>query len=158
MKTIHILIGSFLLASAAAPALADEKSITVTSDVSISSSVGIKCTAMGSQFSIATKKHLEKRGWSVQLKASAEVPNKGDILRLEIVNAISSFDMISGYWTSTGIEAQLYRDGILVDTYRRVRESSGMLSDTINNSCDVLAKGVNALGKDVSKWVKSQEI
>ncbi|XPF93516.1 hypothetical protein ACM9HF_16030 [Colwellia sp. RE-S-Sl-9] len=159
MKTKNIVVGSVLLACNFY-AVANDKAINVSEvaqyydEKVIQSNIINECTQLGAQFSTSTKKYLEKNGWSVKLEPELDESNKEQTLQLEIVNASSSGNAFIGHRKSVSIEAKLYQDGKLVDSYRGMRNSSGGFAGGFKSSCSVLARCVNTLGNDVAKWLK----
>lgn len=164
MKIQHVIFSGVLLASSTC-VFAAEKSISVSDAATyydpriIPSNIRTECSELGNQFSTSTKSFLEKKGWSVQLVPNAgEETAEGIELKLLITNATSSGNAFVGHRKSVSIDAELYKDGKLLDTYSGTRDSGGGFGAGFKGSCAVLARCANALGKDVSKWLKKQDI
>lgn len=115
------------------------------------------CTALGSNFSKFTKKFLEKYGYSVTLKPELKKTDKGQNLILEITNASSAGNAFTGHRKSVSIEAVLYQDGKEIDKYSGSRDSGGGFGGGFKGSCSVLDRCVNALGKDIARWLKKRK-
>ena len=115
-----------------------------------------ECVDLGKQFSDSTQKQLTKRKWNVT--RSDETSESGYALELVIVNAVSAGNAFTGHKKSVSIEAKLFKDGELLDTYEGVRDSGGGFGAGFKSSCDVLQRCVNTLGKDVSKWLKRKKL
>ena len=115
-----------------------------------------KCDNLGKDFSNYTQNYLTKYKWDVQ---QAEVLSKEGLeLKLEIVDLSSIGNPFIGHYKSVEIEAMLYRDGELLDTYSNSKESRGGLIPSFQSSCDVLKMCVKSLGKDIAKWIKKKKI
>ena len=76
---------------------------------------------------------------------------------MKIVNATSRGNAYTGHHKSVSIEAELFENGQLVDTYTGSRNSTGGFAGRFKGSCSVLARCVNTLGNDVSKWLKKKQ-
>lgn len=141
---------------------ANDKIITLSNSATyydqkiIPSNIVSECSTLGSQLSQYTKESLEKDGWSVNLSGSPQDLSEGTQLKLMISNALSSGNAFIGHQKMVSIIAELYKDGKLVDTYTATRDSRGGFAGGFKNSCSVLERCVNTLGKDVSKWLKSK--
>ena len=115
-----------------------------------------ECKELGSQFSASTEKYLSKNSWEVT--RSNELPESGLSIELEITNALSGGNAFMGHQKSVTIEATLMKDGQEVNTFRGTRNSNGGFGAGFKSSCDILNRCVNTLGKDISKWLKKQDI
>jgi hypothetical protein len=57
---------------------------------------------------------------------------------------------------SLSIEASLYENGVLIDTYKGTRKSNGGMFGNFKGFCSVLDRSAKALANDVSKWLQKQ--
>ena len=143
-------------------AIADSKKITISDQAGyydekiIQSNIRSECVELGRQFSDSTNKYLAKNKWDVV--RSDELPSSGYGLELSITNALSAGNAWAGHRKSVSIEAKLYKDDELLDSYVGTRDSGGGFGAGFKSSCDVLKRCVNTLGKDVSKWLKKKNI
>lgn len=117
-----------------------------------------ECGDLGKQFSDATITAVKKDGWSVVTRTDLEPAQKGINLKLTIINAISSGGFFIGQRKSVSIEATLYKDGELINTFTSRRNSSGGAGGGFKGSCAILKRCVDTLGVDVSQWLKKQKI
>ncbi len=161
MKTsASFFCSSILLLSGAVHA--SDKDITLNSiapyyDLKIiPSNISSECKELGAQMAAATKVNLERDGWSVILTDESSIKNEGAQIKLIIMNAMSSGNAFMGHQKSVSINAELYREGKLVDTYVGTRGSGGGFGAGFKGSCQVLERCVTTLGKDVAKWLKTK--
>jgi hypothetical protein len=163
MKINKVLIACTLFATSLC-AIAGDKNITINSaahyhdEKVIQANVLAECKSLGSQFSVATKNALEKNGWTVNLSDNINKPINGTKLQLKITNAFSGRGALWGHKKSVAIEASLYKNNKLVDTFNATRNSNGGFGAGFKSSCDILQRCTNTLGKDVSQWMKKQNL
>lgn len=119
----------------------------------VASNIVNECTNLGSNFSSSTRTFLEKQGFSVTTASDLAEQTEGMSLKLTIVNAVSAGNAFMGHRKSVSIEAQLYKDGELLDTFTHTRNSSGGFGGGFKGSCAVLDRCVHTLGNDVAKWM-----
>ncbi len=117
----------------------------------------MECTELGKPFSASTKKYLEQKGWDVALNSDIDELKSGQKIKLKIVNAVSLGNAFTRHHKSVSVEAELFEDGKLVDTYTGNRSSNGGITGGFKSSCSILARCVNILGNDVSKWLKKKQ-
>jgi len=138
-----------------------EKSIVISESASyydekiIPPNIRQECVELGTQFSDSTQKFLTAKGW--QAEQAADLPESGLSLELTIVNAMSSGNAWSGHKKSVSMEAKLMKNGEVIDTFERQRDSNGGFGAGFKGSCAVLQRCVNALGKDVAKWMSKKK-
>lgn len=117
-----------------------------------------ECTNLGSKFSESTVAAIQSSGWSVIKQDNLDTSAPGISLKLTIVNAHSGGNAFLGHSKSVSVEAELYKDGKLLDTYAGMRNSNGGIGGGFKGSCAVLERCVHTLGKDVGKWLSKQKI
>ncbi|WP_444938114.1 hypothetical protein [Microbulbifer sp. JMSA002] len=120
----------------------------------IAANILSECPNLGSQFSNSTQKFLSKYGYYISSTSELNPQSEGYILKLSILNALSSGNAWLGHRKSVSIEAELYNNGKLVDSFTNTRNSSGGFGANFKNSCQVLQRCVHTLGNDVAKWMK----
>lgn len=164
MKLNKLLVGTALAVSSLCAQAAGSKSINISDTATyydekvIASNIKSECVELGSQFSASTKKFLESDGWSVNLNSDLDNVKDGTKLKLQITNATSSGNAFIGHNKSVSVEAKLYTNGKLVDTFTGSRNSSGGFAGGFKGSCSILARCVNTLGSDVSKWLSNKSL
>ncbi|SHF36545.1 hypothetical protein SAMN04487965_2044 [Microbulbifer donghaiensis] len=158
-KAALFLAGALLSASTLAQ---DDAAISINQKAEyydtkvIAPNIVRECTNLGYKFSDSTKKFLEKYGFSAALQPEQDLQTEGFNLKLSILNATSSGNAWSGHRKSVTIEAELYKDGELIDSFQNARNSSGGFGGGFKGSCDVLERCVHTLGNDVAKWIKKK--
>lgn len=124
----------------------------------IQANIRSECANLGDQLAASTTTAIQKSGWSVVKQANLETAAPGINLKLTIINAHSGGNAFLGHQKSVSIEAELYKDGKLVNTYAGTRNSSGGFGGGFKGSCAILERCVSTLGKDVDAWLKNQKI
>lgn len=124
----------------------------------IQANIKSECANLGDQFSASTAAAIQKSGWTVVKQPALDTAASGINLKLVIINAQSGGNAFTGHKKSVSIEAELYKDGKLIDTYAGNRSSSGGFGGGFKGSCAILERCVNTLGKDVDAWLKKQKI
>ena len=119
----------------------------------IASNIVNECTNLGFKFSDSTRRYLEKQGFAVSAAGDITNQTEGMSLKLTIINAVSAGNAFLGHKKSVSIEAELYKDGELLDTFSRTRNSGGGFGAGFKGSCTVLHRCANTLGKDVASWM-----
>ncbi len=159
MKRKHLLTVALLFTCSASANDLSINQIAPYHDAKvIQDNVKQECIDLGKQFSDATISAVKKNGWSVSTRPEAEPSQQGLDLKLTIVNAISSGGFYIGQRKSVSIEAVLYKDGQVVNTFNSTRNSGGGAGGSFKSSCSILKRCVDTLGVDVSKWLKTQKI
>lgn len=94
-------------------------------------------------------------GMQVALKPVVKSEDEGNNLVVEIVKAQSSGNAFIGHRKYTEIKAILFEDGKQVADLTAGRYSGGGLFAGFKGSCSVMGRTVEALGKDISLWLKA---
>ncbi|MBB3062843.1 hypothetical protein [Microbulbifer rhizosphaerae] len=158
-KVVAFLVGTLLSTSTLAQ---DNAEITINQKAEyydtkvIAPNIVRECTNLGYKFSDSTKQFLEKYGFSAALQPELDLKTEGFNLKLSILNAVSSGNAWTGHRKSVTVEAELYRDGELIDSFQNARNSSGGFGGGFKGSCQILERCVHTLGNDVAKWIKSK--
>lgn len=159
IKLAALSISALLASSTVA---ADNATLTLSSKAEyleervIAENIVKECTNLGFKFSESTRTSLEKNGFSVQTRSELADQAEGMSLKLTIVNALSAGNAFMGHKKSVSIQAELFQDGELLDTFERTRNSSGGFGAGFKGSCTVLERCVNTLGKDVARWMQEK--
>lgn len=107
------------------------------------------------QLSEFTQIYGEDRGINVVRVPRVMPKGKGQVLEMEITEAVSQGNAFLGHRKYTAIEGSLYTDGKKVSTFTAARFSGGGFFGAYKGSCSVLGRTVEALGKDVAIWLAS---
>ncbi len=117
-----------------------------------------ECPELNTKLSDFTKERGTELGVEFTQSATVDTKAKGAVLVMEITNMHSSGNAFVGHNKSTTVKAQLYKDGVLVDTVERTRSSGGGFGAGFKGSCSVLGRTVKALGTDVADWAKNYKM
>lgn len=75
-------------------------------------------------------------------------------LDIKIVDAISEGNPFLGHNKRTRVSGILYKNGEQIAVFKGQRHSSGGFGAGFKGSCSVLGRTVQALGKDISQWIR----
>lgn len=153
-----LILGLLFSCVAGAKELTINQTVTYYDEKLIQPNIRNECTNLGNQFSTSTSNALQKSGWSVVKQPSLDTSAPGINLKLTIINAHSGGNAFIGHSKSVSIEAELYKDGKLINTFAGARNSSGGFGGGFKGSCAILERCVNTLGKDVDGWLKKQKM
>jgi len=83
---------------------------------------------------------------------------KGQVLYVEITNAISMGNPFMGHQKRISIKGNLRKDGTEIGSFSGVRSSMGGAFAGFKGSCSVLGRCLKALAGDVTRWLKNPTI
>lgn len=116
-----------------------------------------ECTNLGSNFSNSIVKYANEYNVAMeQVQDLTPTNHQGALVEAEITSVYSSGNAFIGHSKSATIQAKLYINGKLVDTFNATRNSGGGFMGGFKGSCAVLYHTVNTLGNDVAKWLTNQ--
>jgi hypothetical protein len=101
-----------------------------------------------------TKKHSSNQQVNLVLNNRATKRSSPYYLDLVITNAISEGNAFLGHRKLTQVKGTLYKNGTKLASFKGQRHSGGGFFAGYKGSCSVLARTVDALGKDISAWLK----
>jgi hypothetical protein len=113
-----------------------------------------ECTNLGRELSEATQRYGTKYGVKFIRKTEIEPSKGGQVLVLKIASAVSSGNAWIGHDKYINVKIELYKDGKLLASDMKERNSRGGFGAGFKSSCSVLGRCVNTLGSDIAKWVK----
>lgn len=93
-------------------------------------------------------------GVGVIRKGKVRKKSKGKVLLVNITDAVSSGNAFIGHRKYTKIKGTLYNNGKKQGGFTAARTSGGGAWAGFKGSCSVLGRTVQALGSDVSLWLK----
>lgn len=99
--------------------------------------------------------YAKRNGYTVTRVTTINTKAKGNVLTLEIVNALSVGNLWSGHMKTTQVKGSLYRDGSRIGSFTAQRSSSGGAFSGFKGSCSVLGRTVKVLGKDIANWINN---
>lgn len=121
-------------------------------DSIIQASIRKECMIQ-SQLAEFVKEYSVKEDVNVVLDTKAN-KNSEYFLDLEIVGAVSKGNAFLGHNKSTRVKGVLYKEGNKIASFSGFRHSSGGFGAGFKGSCSVLGRTVDALGEDISVWLK----
>ena len=119
----------------------------------ISSKIREECTLPQAQAE-ASRVALQTAGIAVETAPEDQLGKPGYYLQLKIEDAVSMGNAFIGHRKFVAMSAKLYKDGTLVDTFSRSRDSMGGVMGGFKGSCSVLERCSVTLGKDLATWIK----
>ena len=123
----------------------------------IAKKVRDECVKLNEQLPAYTAEFAREFGIEIELRSEVESIDKGRVLVVEIVDAVSRGNAFIGHQKFSEVEGTLYEDGEPVASFRGVRNSMGGAFAGYKGSCSVLGRTIKALGKDIAMWLKSPE-
>lgn len=101
------------------------------------------------------KAYAIENGMTVEVVENAAGKKEGQVLLVEIVDAVSAGNAFTGHRKSTTVRGSLVQDGKEVASFTGRRVSGGGFGGGYKGSCSVLGRTVKALGKDIASWVRN---
>ncbi len=120
----------------------------------VASNIRKECK-LGTQLSTYIATSAAGIGIKVTKKKAIKSSDKGNVLIVNIVDAVSSGNAFVGHRKYTEIKGTLYKSGSKIASFRASRTSGGGMFAGFKGSCSVLGRTVKTLGKDVSTWLKN---
>lgn len=125
--------------------------IPFAKDNMIASNIMNECN-IGEQLSEFITTYSKDKNIEVQRLPAVSSTDAGQVLLVEIINAVSEGNAFIGHRKFTQIKATLYRDGVELSSFVGARNSMGGAFAGFKGSCSVLGRTVEALGGDISNW------
>lgn len=113
----------------------------------------IKACLIDQQLAEFIQQFSARQGITVELTGHAPEPGAVRVLKLEIVDVISTRAGMSSHYKSGTIRGELFEHGERVAGFEARRNSRGGGWAMYKNSCTVLKRVVRSLGNDVSIWL-----
>lgn len=129
-----------------------KKTVDYGEDSYIQSSIRKECDIQN-QLSSFIKEYSADENVTIILDDNASKSNEY-FLDLKIISAISKGNAFLGHNKSTKVKGILYKKGQNIASFVGFRHSSGGFGAGFKGSCSVLGRTVDALGLDISKWIK----
>ena len=83
---------------------------------------------------------------------------KGRVLFVEIVTAVSGGNAFIGHHKHVTVRGRLLENGVEIGNFTGVRQSMGGAFAGYKSSCAVLGRCVEALGRDIARWLRRPEM
>ncbi len=158
-KGIQVLLGLALVLVSITALSAAEISVVETVPYSeghdIRNNILNECINLGSKLSKFTQSYSAKRGIDIKRVGSIDPGAGGEVLKLEISDAVSQGNAFIGHRKFVEIKGSLWKDGKLVASFDGQRSSGGGFGAGYKSSCSVLGRCVKTLGKDIAAWLES---
>lgn len=130
-----------------------KSSTPFSEDAFIKASIKEECDIQ-KQLADYTKKYSNDNSVAIQIDDNANKDNSEYFLDLKIIDAISEGNAFLGHNKRTRIAGDLYKNGNKIATFKGQRHSRGGFGAGFKGSCTVLERTVQALGEDVSEWIR----
>lgn len=121
-------------------------------DNMIASNILNECK-IGEQLSEFVATFSKDKNVEVQRVPNVSSTDAGQVLMIEITNAVSEGNAFIGHRKFTQIKGSLFRDGAEVSSFVGARNSMGGAFAGFKGSCSVLGRTVEALGGDIARWL-----
>lgn len=130
-----------------------KSSIPFSEDAFIKAAIKEECDIQ-KQLADYTKEYSKDNSVNVQFDDNANKENSEYYLDLKIVDAISEGNAFLGHNKRTRVAGDLYKNGNRIASFKGQRHSTGGFGAGFKGSCSVLGRTVQALGEDISVWIK----
>ena len=112
----------------------------------------LKCTELGAQFSESLEEAARDHDFNI-MRTNDELEGTASFLDVRITGAVSGRDIFLGHAKFASASASLVIDGAEAGRTEVKRTSGGGFGSGFKSSCRVLARTVNALGRDIADWL-----
>jgi len=109
---------------------------------------------LGQQLSEYITSHAGEQGIAIHRVNQINPKGPGNVLVIEITNAISMGNAFIGHSKATSVQGKLYENGTLKGGFTGGRRSMGGVFAGFKGSCSVLDRTVKVLGEDIARWLK----
>lgn len=146
--------------ASAMPAADAVKTVTIASVIPykkgapIAANILRECT-LNSQLSEFIQSYGKDNNIGVARTPRINKKEKGNILHVEIVNAVSQGNAFLGHRKFTQVKGTLFNSGKKVAGFTAARFSGGGFFGGYKGSCSVLGRTVKTLGKDIAGWLNN---
>lgn len=152
MTAMIWLVACLASSGAFAQELQVQRPVPYSEDNDISDAIKNECK-IGEVLADSIKSHSPEKVKFIGAGDSAG--DRGRVLRVEIVDAVSAGNAFIGHQKFTKIKGTLLQDGVKVASFKARRNSMGGAFAGFKGSCAVLDRTVNVLGEDIGEWLKS---
>lgn len=149
---------AFLAASALATSAVHAATVMVqnpvpySEDSVVADNIRRECT-IGTQLAESLQKHAAASGNEIVLGADTPDPRGSEVLKLEIVDALSQGNAFIGHHKSVSVKGKLYAGGKQVAVVMARRNTTGGFGAGFKGSCTVLNRAAEAIGNDLARWL-----
>ena len=121
---------------------------------SVATNVRAECTDLGTKLTDFAVSYGAEQGVPIQKAARVTKNTRGSALVVEFTQVFSGGNAFIGHRKAVSIHAELYSNGVLVDSRDLTRQSGGGFGAGFKGSCAVLGRTVKALGSDIAAWLQ----
>lgn len=127
--------------------------IPFSKDAFIKAAIKEECDIQ-KQLADYVKEYSNANSVNVEFDNNASKDNSEYYLDLKIVDAISEGNAFLGHNKRTRVSGILYKNGNQIASFKGQRHSRGGFGAGFKGSCSVLGRTVEALGEDISIWIR----
>ena len=138
----------------AVTAVTIQKPIPFSKDNDIASNIKSECN-LNIQLSDFIQSAAASYDIAVTQKGAVSKDDPGQVLVVEIMDAVSTGNAFIGHNKFTKIKGELYENGKLTGSFIGKRHSGGGAFGGWKGSCAVLGRTVKALGSDVANFLRA---
>lgn len=138
-----------------ANSVAVQSSIPYAADSKVAQNIRTECVKLNSQLAQFTRDYTKKSNVKVELVDNLDIQQKGRVLQIEIVDAVSMGNAFTGHHKYSASRGTLYENGQKVASFDARRQSMGGAFAGYKGSCAVLGRTVKAMGKDIANWLQN---
>jgi len=156
LKNAFIIFAATLAGAAHAAPVSMLNPVPYADSAIIAGKIKRECT-IDVQLADAIKKSAAEGGREVVFVPSPLTGAQGEVLKLEITDAVSEGNAWMGHHKSVTVRGALLRDGTQVAGFVGRRDSRGGFMGPYKGSCSVLERTVDAIGEDVAGWLAAPQ-
>lgn len=138
-----------------ANSVAVQSSIPYSADSKVAQNIRTECVKLNSQLAQFTRDYTKKSNVKVELVDNLDIQQKGRVLQIEIVDAVSMGNAFTGHHKYSAARGTLYENGQKVASFDARRQSMGGAFAGYKGSCAVLGRTAKAMGKDIANWLQN---
>ncbi|WP_018867599.1 MULTISPECIES: hypothetical protein [unclassified Thioalkalivibrio] len=139
-----------------APVIRVAHSVPYSADATIASNIRQECN-LEEQFSEFIAHYGADQGLRFEREASVDPSAGGQVLVVELTDAVSGGNAWIGHRKVTEAAGTLYSDGEEEASFTSRRFSGGGAFGGFKGSCSVLGRTVQAMGRDIATWSAAPE-
>lgn len=139
-----------------APVIRVAQSVPYSDDATIANNIRQECN-LEEQFSEFIAQYGADQGIRFERSAAVDPTDGGQVLMVELTDAVSGGNAWIGHRKVTEAAGTLYEDGEAQASFTSRRFSGGGAFGGFKGSCSVLGRTVQVMGRDIASWSTAPE-
>jgi hypothetical protein len=156
LKHIFVVLAAAVAGAAHAAPVSMLNPVPYADSAIVAGKIKRECT-IDVQLADAIKRSAATAGKEINFVSAPLADAKGEVLKLEISDAVSEGNAWMGHHKSVTVRGALLRDGTQVASFVGRRDSRGGVMGAYKGSCSVLERTVDKVGEDVAGWLAAPQ-